>query len=169
MRASVPAKACGLAALLALSTSVTFGFQHTEGSPAEGVIWNGVYTTARASRGKANYEKTCSECHNSDLNGTATAPGLHGDAFLKTWENGSTYALIVKLRDSMPADDPAPISDEVKIDVLAFLLQANGFPAGQSELKLNQKELEYEGLLESRPRAGTLVKFRTIEMWRVTM
>jgi mono/diheme cytochrome c family protein len=125
MRTSVPATICGLAALTALFASVALG-----------------YTTAQAERGKADYEKNCSECHNSDLNGTAKAPALHGDAFLKTWESGSVYALFVKLRDSMPAGHAASITEAEKIDILAFLLQVNGIPAGQSELKSDRKELE---------------------------
>jgi len=125
MGTSVPAKVCGLAALPALFASAAFG-----------------YTIAQAERGKASYQMSCSECHNSDLNGTAKAPALHGDAFLKTWENGSTYALFVKLRDSMPAGHPASMTEEEKVDVLAFLLQVNGIPAGQSELKSDRNELE---------------------------
>jgi S-disulfanyl-L-cysteine oxidoreductase SoxD len=105
-------------------------------------IWNGVYSAAQAERGKDNFEKSCSNCHNSDLNGSVRAPALRGDPFLRDWVNGSLNVLFVKLRDSMPATYPDTVPDSIKIDILAYLLQVNGFPAGNSDLKLDQKELE---------------------------
>ncbi len=104
-------------------------------------IWTGAYTAAQAERGKQNFEKSCSNCHNADLNGSVRAPALRGERFLKNWENGSVHVLFVKLRDSMPATYPDTVPETVKIDILAYLLQVNGFPAGNSELKLDDKEL----------------------------
>jgi hypothetical protein len=42
----------------------------------------------------------------------------------------------------MPATYPETVSDETKIDILTYLLQVNGFPAGNTELKLDQKDLD---------------------------
>ncbi|HEY7388987.1 MAG TPA: cytochrome c [Bryobacteraceae bacterium] len=105
-------------------------------------IWNGVYTTAQAERGRSNFERTCSNCHNSDLSGSVRGPALHGEGFLKDWANTTLNTLFIKLRDSMPATYPKSVPDPEKIDILSYLLQANGFPAGKAELPLNQKELE---------------------------
>lgn len=108
----------------------------------DGRIWTGVYTTAQAERGRANFEKYCSNCHNSDLSGSARGPALRGESFLKDWSNTSANVLFVKLRDSMPATYPETVSESEKIDILAYLLQSNQFPAGKAELPLNQQELE---------------------------
>jgi hypothetical protein len=35
---------------------------------------------------------------------------------------------------AMPADDPASLEDSRYLDILAYLIQANGFPAGSREL-----------------------------------
>lgn len=35
----------------------------------------------------------------------------------------------------MPFDDPSTLSDDVYIDIVAYLLQVNAFPAGTDELK----------------------------------
>jgi uncharacterized protein len=105
-------------------------------------IWSGVYTAAQAERGRSNFEKSCSNCHNSDLSGSVRAPALRGDGFLKNWANNTVNTLFIKLRDSMPATYPESVPDTEKIDILAYLLEANGFPAGKAELPLNQKELE---------------------------
>jgi mono/diheme cytochrome c family protein len=127
--------------LLALAAAVIFAAENEDRKPGDR-IWSGVYSTAQADRGKQNYEKSCSNCHNSDLNGSVRAPSLRGDRFMKDWVNESANVLFVKLRDSMPATYPETVSNEIKIDILAYLLQANGFPAGKSDLKLDPKELD---------------------------
>jgi mono/diheme cytochrome c family protein len=109
---------------------------------ADNRIWSGVYTTAQAGRGKENFEKSCSNCHNADLNGSVRAPSLRGERFLKDWGNASANALFIKLRDSMPATYPDTVPEEIKIDILAYLLQVNGFPAGKTELKIDAKDLD---------------------------
>jgi mono/diheme cytochrome c family protein len=104
-------------------------------------IWSGVYTTAQAERGKAAFVKSCSNCHNSTLDGTVRAPALHGDRFMADWIDTNVYTLFTKLRDTMPATYPETVADDVKLDILTYLLQANAFPAGSGELKLDEKDL----------------------------
>ena len=105
-------------------------------------VWGGVYTTAQAERGKAAYEKSCTNCHSLNLMGTVRAPALRGDKFMSGWWNTSVSSLFRKLRDTMPATYPETVSDEAKLDIVAFLLQTNAFPAGATELKLDVDELD---------------------------
>jgi hypothetical protein len=104
-------------------------------------IWSGVYTTAQAERGKSAFVKSCSNCHNSTLDGTVRAPALHGEKFMANWINTNVDTLFTKLRDTMPATYPDSVADDVKLDILTYLLQANSFPSGSAELKLDEKEL----------------------------
>ncbi len=105
-------------------------------------IWSGVYTTAQAERGKTAFDKECTNCHNRDLNGSARGPALHGDRFMLDWVNGSVNNLYSKIRFSMPANYPETVADDVKLDIVAYLLQVNEFPAGSAELKTDEDELE---------------------------
>ncbi len=105
-------------------------------------IWNGVYTTAQAARGKTAFETSCTNCHNRDLNGSDRSPSLHGDRFLANWLNGSVNTLYSKIRFSMPATYPETVADDVKLDIVTYLLQVNAFPAGSTELKMDADELE---------------------------
>lgn len=126
-----------------LAGTVSTAWAETEGDKAgDSKIWNGVYTAAQAERGKADFDKSCSNCHNADLNGGPRAPALRGDRFMRDWVNGSAEVLFAKVRDTMPANYPETVSDEIKIDILAYLLEQNAFPAGKTELKLDDKELE---------------------------
>jgi mono/diheme cytochrome c family protein len=105
-------------------------------------VWDGVYTTAQADRGKANFlTGRCGGCHQLDLSGDR-GPTLKGDGFLSHWENGPVNSLFKKISETMPPNSPNETTDEAKIDIVAFLLQSNGFPAGPAELKLDAEALD---------------------------
>src|SRR5581483_2084240 len=105
-------------------------------------VLDGVYTEAQAERGKASFlAGRCGGCHQLDLSGDR-GPALKGDAFLAHWANGPLNALFRKISETMPPNAPNDVSDEAKIDIVAYLLQANGFPAGKNELGLDPERLE---------------------------
>ncbi len=105
-------------------------------------IWAGVFTAAQADRGKAAYTGNCQSCHHVDLAGNgAGIPPLKGQAFISNW-TGSAGRLFGKIRDTMPANFPESINEGVKADVIAYLLQQNGFPAGATELPADDKVLD---------------------------
>ncbi|MBM3820224.1 MAG: cytochrome c [Acidimicrobiia bacterium] len=105
-------------------------------------VWDGVYTAAQAARGKERFATTCSRCHNNELTGSERGPALKGDDFLGRWKDESLGALFTLIRDTMPRDGAGVLADDVKVDVLAFLLEANRFPAGPTELTLDPRALE---------------------------
>jgi mono/diheme cytochrome c family protein len=109
---------------------------------AQSKIWDGVYTAAQAERGKAAYAKSCTNCHIADLAGSVRGPSLKGDRFMAAWQNTTVNNLFRKIRDSMPATYPETVADDVKIDIIAYLLQQNGFPAGSAELTQDSNQLE---------------------------
>ena len=105
-------------------------------------VLDGVYTTAQAERGKSNFlSGRCGGCHQLDLSGDR-GPALKGDAFLSHWENGPVNALFKKISETMPPNAANETTDEAKVDIIAYLLQSNGFPAGKTELKLDADVLE---------------------------
>lgn len=105
-------------------------------------VLDGVYTTAQAERGKSNFlSGRCGGCHQLDLSGDR-GPALKGDTFLSHWENGSVNALFKKISETMPPNGANETTDEAKVDIVAFLLQSNGFPAGKADLRLDADALE---------------------------
>ncbi len=105
-------------------------------------IWDGVFTTAQARRGKAEFDQTCSRCHNLALIGSERGPAIKGDTFLSHYDKGSLRDLFIKIRDDMPQGGPGTLSEDVKIDILAYILQQNGFPEGADVLKNDLSALE---------------------------
>jgi len=95
-------------------------------------VWDGVYTAEQAARGKTTFATACAACHGADLNGV-NGPALKGDAFVNHWMEGSLDAWFARVK-SMPPNR-ANLGDAAYIDLLAFLLDANAFPAGAQELK----------------------------------
>ena len=106
------------------------------GAAQEGrtTVWDGVYTAEQAARGEAVYASHCSSCHQADFSGTEEASPLSGDAFMQAWREDTVGNLYTRVRNLMPFDEPASLGDGAYLDSVAYLLQANGFPAGSREL-----------------------------------
>lgn len=132
----------GLAAVALAATLVAAVLQAQDRGDATVTIWDGVYTATQVERGKATFDLNCSRCHNSDLSGSDRGPALVGDAFLSNWTDGSLEAVFNLLRDSMPQGNASTVSDDSKVDVLAYILQANQLPAGDTELKADGAALD---------------------------
>lgn len=94
----------------------------------------GVFSRAQASRGEEAYGAECASCHRDDLTGSDQAPALVGDGFLSTWDGRSVGDLVDRIQTTMPVGRPGTLSRATSLDIVAFLLDANGFRAGPSDL-----------------------------------
>jgi cytochrome c553 len=107
-------------------------------------VWDGVYTEAQAGRGRSEYLRSCEGCHGSDLGGSSAdeVPSLAFESFLTTWRGRTLKDLFARISRSMPHDSPGSLSQRAYIDVLSYILQANGFPTGTRQLETSLPELE---------------------------
>jgi quinoprotein glucose dehydrogenase len=62
------------------------------------------------------------------------APPLQGDAFLKNWSDKTAGALFDKIEVTMPLNEPGSLTDQQSVDLVAYILKLNHFPAGQEVL-----------------------------------
>ena len=141
-----------LTVLIGGALSLAFGQQSPNSSKT---VWDGVYTSAQAERGKEVYRTTCSGCHGAELSGN---PPLRGSIFLGHWLEDSLNPLFVKLRKMPPRGETPP--ESTHLDVLAFLLESNGFPAGQKELSTT--DLDAIRLTEKEG-SGAVPNYATVE------
>jgi mono/diheme cytochrome c family protein len=111
---------------LAVSASVSLRAQQR-------TVKDGVYTDAQATRGKAIFDMRCALCHGEMLEGAA-GPPLAGDVFLGPRDSQPLSDVFDKINATMPADAPGTLEPQQVADLLAFMLQANRFPAGKTEL-----------------------------------
>jgi mono/diheme cytochrome c family protein len=104
--------------------------------------WDGVFTAEQAERGSESYQRECAQCHLEDLLGDGIAPSLIGASFHFRWSELSVGDMLVAIRTTMPQGAPASLSPRAYVDIVAYLLQANEFPAGDMELPTDQDVLE---------------------------
>ena len=112
------------------------------GAPDAEVASGGFFTEEQATRGEAVFIDRCAACHGENLMGTGFAPPLTDEMFMGHWVDRNVGELFVQLKETMPADSPASLSDDVYADLVAFLLGANGHPVGQQPLSTDLVELE---------------------------
>src|SRR3954471_24701089 len=89
-----------------------------------------VYTAGQAEAGRSAYDATCSGCHLRDLKGSFEAPQLAGGNFLNEWGDKSVADLHSYLMTSMPPSDPGAPGSQTMINIVAYVLQANGARPG---------------------------------------
>jgi mono/diheme cytochrome c family protein len=97
-------------------------------------IWDGVYTSAQADKGKALFGDNCAKCHGGTLDGNDEIPALKGSHFMADWESQTVADLINRVHTTMPMDDPGKLNTESATSVVAYLLQQNQMPAGNTAL-----------------------------------
>lgn len=96
---------------------------------------DGVYTVAQAQRGAAAYARACAECHGANLKNDDGAAPLAGSTFIDVWKPYSAADLFERMRKTMPTPAPGSLSAREYVDILAQILQVNGYPAGNTELE----------------------------------
>ena len=94
-----------------------------------------LFSSQQAKRGKAQYGSHCAGCHQTDLSGGDRTPPLVGSTFQSTWAGRSVGDLFERVRTTMPQDTPGSLTRDVYLDIVAFLLESNEYPAGERELK----------------------------------
>lgn len=105
---------------------------------AEISIRDGVYSEAQATRGQQSYVDTCGRCHKEDLLGGVLEPPLVGPEFLSKWEGKTVGALFEEIHQNMPSNDlKGTLPPPLIADVVAYMFQQNGFPAGTAELPVD--------------------------------
>jgi mono/diheme cytochrome c family protein len=94
-----------------------------------------LYTGAQAQAGAQVYAQQCSACHGSTLEGGA-GPALVGPNFheMAAAQALTAASLLEVVSTTMPQSNPGSLNAEQNDDVVAYLLQQNGYPSGRQAL-----------------------------------
>jgi mono/diheme cytochrome c family protein len=93
---------------------------------------DGVYSTEQAARGKETYIRVCSSCHVLDW--------YKGDV-VRAWEGATLYGLFEVISTTMPEDNPGSLNRRAYVEMLAYILELNGLPAGEEPLSSRRSQL----------------------------
>ena len=93
-----------------------------------------VFSQAQAARGLVVYRQECSKCHSADLSGGEGSPPLTGNEFQGRWNGKSVAVLLNETQKTMPPENPGSLSQRQYLDLVSYILSANGFPTGPSDL-----------------------------------
>ncbi len=85
------------------------------------------------------------------LEGIDDSPPLSGDDFLWDWNELSVGDLFERIRVSMPDGKENSVTKQEKADVLAFVLQKNDFPTGETEIEASTQALRPIAFLAVKP------------------
>lgn len=110
-----------------------------------------MYTIAQAARGRIEFDRSCSRCHASDLDGAQEATllgdfaprfSLRGADFIERWREDTVQSLYTLIASGMPPrNEPrgsaALLNDGAYLDIVAYVFERNGFPSGNRELSLS--------------------------------
>jgi mono/diheme cytochrome c family protein len=121
--------------------ALTSNRQQDVDSPGSGTVWDGVFTEGQASRGERRFQQVCGQCHRDNE--------FSGSLFRRSWTNQSVGDLFELMTTTMPEGNPGSLRPEEYSSIVAFILRANGYPAGEEELPTDLFELSNVHFVEA--------------------
>lgn len=103
------------------------------------------FTATQADLGESLYTQYCASCHGTNLDDGPFAPPLRGGDFRSNWGGWvreSVEPLFSYTSTKMPPDRPGALGDASYAQLLAYILQENGLPAGTRELPADPEALK---------------------------
>ena len=93
----------------------------------------GWFTEEQAATGAKSYAQSCAQCHGANLEGGA-GPGLKGASWQQLYSGAKLLTVWGEIKGPMAQYAGTKFSTRESLDLLAYLLQQNGLPAGTQPL-----------------------------------
>jgi len=107
-------------------------------APEQGTVWDGVFTAEQAERGRVAFAANgCTDCHGfaGAFDGRPDMfPPLAGDGFVRDMTARPVAYLHDYILANKPQGNPGTLTSAVALDLTAYILRENRFPAGAAEL-----------------------------------
>ncbi len=92
-----------------------------------------VFSVTQAGRGQRIFQQVCAECHQPTE--------FSESGYLNAWIGQSVGGLFDLIRGTMPYDNPGRLRPRQYVDIVSYILSINGLPAGDEEMKSNERTL----------------------------
>ena len=116
------------------------GSQGAASGPSGGSLLAGVFTPAQASGGERTFNRVCAACHDTTE--------FSGGRFRLSWVGRTVGDLFDSISTLMPEGDPGSLSPGEYASLVAYLLQVNGYPAGEMPLPAELPALRLMEIVE---------------------
>lgn len=126
-----------------------------QGQAVTRTVWDGVFTTEQAARGRQSYRQECEVCHLERLRGDGYAPALAGPDFWIRWTTLTVGDVFNAMTMTMPPDAPGSLSGQVYVDIVAYVLERNRTPVGDVELQPDAAALQGVVIAAAPPNQAT--------------
>ena len=101
-------------------------------------VQSGVYSQEQAERGEQLFGEACMVCHQAEE--------FAAGGYMDGWSGMNVNDMVEFIRSTMPEDNPGRLKRQEYIDIVAFLFQQNGLPAGETEMVRKElKNIHIEG------------------------
>ena len=97
---------------------------------------DGMFSAGQASRGERLYTQHCTLCHGDNLLGIEMAPPLAGPNFTRVWGSVPLVSFAGRIKTTMPPQAANTLSSAETVDIVSYILAANGLKAGPSDMSL---------------------------------
>lgn len=114
--------------------------QGAASGPSGGSVLDGVFTPAQASGGERTFNRVCAACHDTTE--------FSGGRFRLSWVGRTVGDLFDSISTLMPEGDPGSLSPGEYASLVAYLLQVNGYPAGEMPLPAELPALRLMEIVE---------------------
>lgn len=102
------------------------------------------YSAGQAARGEGFFREVCLSCHESSE--------FRGSAFERQWSGRTVRDLYTSIAFSMPDDNPGGLPTQTYTDIIAYVLELNGYPSGAAELVADRNAMRAQSLWPEAPK-----------------
>ncbi len=137
---------CTIAVSFALPPQAVADAQDSTVAATTVSVLTGVYTDDQAKKGESAYGKFCVACHEATEHA--------GEVFEEAWFGRPVFEYFIKIRTTMPDDEPGKLNDQQYTDIVAYMLKLTGYPSGATTLPSDPEKMR-SILIERRPKPPT--------------
>jgi mono/diheme cytochrome c family protein len=137
---------CTIALSLVSSPYAVARAQDTTAHPDTRSVLTGVYTDDQAKKGESTYGKFCVACHDASEHA--------GEVFEEAWSGRPVFDFFMKIRTTMPDDEPGKLNDQQYTDIVAYMLKLSGYPSGATTLPYESEKMRGI-MIEPRPKRAS--------------
>ena len=109
-------------------------------------VLKGLYTDDQAKKGESTYGKFCVACHEATEHA--------GVVFEEAWSGRPVFDVFMKIRTTMPDDEPGKLNDQQYTDIVAYMLKLTGYPSGATTLPSEPDKMRAI-VIEPRPKPAS--------------